>query len=228
MNLPASAGPSPGTRALNRKRTRDTLVHAALDLFLRHGYDETTVEEISAVAAVSQRTFFRYFDSKEDVALSFQEALEQQLIQALRARPAEEPPLTALRQASLVTWGNLERLFEEVASYELCVGMPRLVDSSPGLLGAHLRRAIALEEELALEIARREGVDPDLDLRPRILVAAVFGAMHVVNRVWSRQHPEDLWALRALTLVHLDQLSTALTSDWLPDTPLTRTPEKWD
>lgn len=228
MNLPAPAATSPGARELNRKRTRDTLVHAALELFLRHGYDETTVDEITTVADVSQRTFFRYFDSKEEVALSFQEALERQLLQALRARPAEEPPLTALRQASLVTWGNLEHLFAEVASYELCMGMPRLIDSSPGLLGAHLRRAIALEEELALEIARREGVDPDLDLRPRVLVAAVCGAMRVVNRVWNRQHPEDLWALRALTLVHLDQLSTALTSDWLPDHLPTRTPEKWD
>ncbi|MFJ8854821.1 TetR family transcriptional regulator [Streptomyces sp. NPDC102437] len=228
MNLPASATPSPGTREFNKKRTRDTLVRAALDLFLRHGYDETTVDEIAAVADVSQRTFFRYFDSKEDVALSFQEALERQLIQALRARPAEEPPLTALRQASLVTWENLERLFAEVATYELCMGMPRLVDSSPGLLGAHLRRAIVLEEKLALEIARREGVDPDLDLRPRVLVAAVCGAMRVVNRVWSRQHPEDLWALRALTLVHLEQLSTALHSDWLPAPLPTRTPEKWD
>ncbi|MFE7452110.1 TetR family transcriptional regulator [Streptomyces griseus] len=228
MNLPASAAPSPGSRELNRKRTRDTLVHAALDLFLRRGYDETTIDEIAAAADVSQRTFFRYFDSKEDVALSFQEALELQLIQALRARPAEESPLTALRQASLVTWGNLEHLFAEVATYELCMGMPRVVDSSPGLLGAHLRRAIVLEENLALVIARREGVDPDLDLRPRVLVAAVCGAMRVVNRVWSQQHPEDLWALRALTLVHLEQLSTVLNSDWLPAPLPTRTPEKWD
>jgi AcrR family transcriptional regulator len=40
---------------------------AAMDLFARHGFSETTVEEITRVADVGKGTFFNYFPSKEHV-----------------------------------------------------------------------------------------------------------------------------------------------------------------
>jgi AcrR family transcriptional regulator len=42
----------------------------AVDLFLRQGYDETTVDDICTTAGISRSTFFRYFPAKEDVDLS--------------------------------------------------------------------------------------------------------------------------------------------------------------
>ncbi|MGH9079898.1 MAG: TetR family transcriptional regulator, partial [Acidimicrobiales bacterium] len=47
--------------------TRAEVARAALDLFSRQGYDQTTVSEIAAAVGVSRRTFFRYYDSKRDV-----------------------------------------------------------------------------------------------------------------------------------------------------------------
>src|SRR5689334_23828941 len=46
---------------------REALVAAAFQLFLERGYEETTVDDIVALAGVGRRSFFRYFPSKEDV-----------------------------------------------------------------------------------------------------------------------------------------------------------------
>jgi hypothetical protein len=46
---------------------RDALVAAAFQLFLERGYEQTTIDDIVALAGVGRRSFFRYFPSKEDV-----------------------------------------------------------------------------------------------------------------------------------------------------------------
>lgn len=50
-----------------RGTSRRELELVALRLFTTQGFEETTVEQIAAVAGVSRRTFFRYFDSKAAV-----------------------------------------------------------------------------------------------------------------------------------------------------------------
>ena len=48
-------------------RTREGLVNAARDLFLKRGYVETSVDDIAEAAQVSRPTFYAYFHSKRDV-----------------------------------------------------------------------------------------------------------------------------------------------------------------
>ncbi len=40
---------------------RDALVAAAFQLFLERGYEQTTIDDIVALAGVGRRSFFRYF-----------------------------------------------------------------------------------------------------------------------------------------------------------------------
>ena len=65
-----------GLRERKRVETRHRIADAALDLTLEHGLEGATVEAISAAAGVSPRTFFNYFDSKDDALLNAPDARE--------------------------------------------------------------------------------------------------------------------------------------------------------
>ena len=69
-------------RELQRLETRRTLAEHALRLFRDQGFDETTVEQIAAVAGVSQRTFFLHFPTKSAAAFPDHE----QRVEAFKAR----------------------------------------------------------------------------------------------------------------------------------------------
>jgi AcrR family transcriptional regulator len=58
-----------GLRERKRAQTRRRLEEAAIGLALRDGLDKVTVDAISERAEVSPRTFFNYFDSKDDAIL---------------------------------------------------------------------------------------------------------------------------------------------------------------
>src|ERR1700761_5245040 len=83
-------------RERKKRQTRDALVRAALALFNAKGYEHTAVREITDAVDVSERTFFRYFDNKEHVVLSFLKDATDSFVREVAARPADETPLTAL------------------------------------------------------------------------------------------------------------------------------------
>ncbi|MFD2025589.1 TetR/AcrR family transcriptional regulator [Promicromonospora aerolata] len=86
---PAEAEPRPGLRELaaalegtpaeqglrerKKRARRAALIDAAQQLVAAHGLDAVTVEMISAEAGVSARTFFNYFETKDDAVLGAEE-----------------------------------------------------------------------------------------------------------------------------------------------------------
>ena len=62
-----------GLRDRKRADTRARLERAAVAIVLRDGLEHATVDAISEAADVSSRTFFNYFDSKEDAILGMRE-----------------------------------------------------------------------------------------------------------------------------------------------------------
>ncbi|GGP56288.1 TetR family transcriptional regulator [Streptomyces abikoensis] len=202
-----------GLRERKKRRTREALVRCAQELFALQGYEGTTVDEIAAAADVSQRTFFRYFAGKEDVALAVQRMIESHILAAVCARPAAEPPLTALRSAVVECWDGIGEAIESVVPLELYVRTYRMIQETPQLLAAHLRRLAELEDRLTDEIARREGL-PAEDPRPRILVAAFSGVMREVGKRWGDLLDGDMEGFRQRTAAYLDQIGPALAENW--------------
>lgn len=58
----------PGLRERKRRETRLRIEDCGTALILERGFDQVTLEEICDRAGVSRRTFFNYFDSKDQVA----------------------------------------------------------------------------------------------------------------------------------------------------------------
>src|SRR5258708_10347184 len=53
-----------------RRRAKETIRQAALDLFRERGFDAVSVTDIAERAEVGRTTFFRYFGDKQEVLFS--------------------------------------------------------------------------------------------------------------------------------------------------------------
>ncbi|MET8014134.1 TetR family transcriptional regulator [Streptomyces sp. NPDC005266] len=209
-----SAPPPTGLRERKKQRTRSALVRSALELFTRQGYERTTVDEIAEAVDVSQRTFFRYFANKEEVAFATHDSAESHFFAALRRRPADEAPLAALRGAFLDAWSDMDETVGQMVPPELHMRMYRVIESTPALLAVHLRRISEMEDRMAREIARREGLDIDKDPRPRLVVAMLGGVLRVAGKLWGEGEDNSTVTLRDITAFHLDYVGPALAEQW--------------
>jgi len=206
------AEPGPDRRQRKKQRTRDALIQAALDLFAAKGYDRTAVHEITDTVDVSERTFFRYFASKEDLVLSFARDGMTAFAAALAARPPHEDPLTATRNAFQVSLRELS--LGTAADMPPYLAVMKLIDSTPVLLAAHLRYIHDHDEEVIRALAQREGVDPATDRRPRILAAVIGALVFLANRDWRDGPDQSLEAMAAAFDAYADQVIPALAGRW--------------
>ena len=143
-----------GLRERKKLRTRAELSDAAFRLFAERGFDETTIEDIVEQVEVSPRTFFRYFDSKEDVVIGFFDDMGLELRAMLAERPPDEPPFTALRGAL----GSLIDLYEEQA--DRVMAAKRLAHDTPAIRARLLDKHARWENGVTEELSARLGVDP--------------------------------------------------------------------
>src|SRR5229473_2056874 len=89
---------SPDRRQRRSAELRERLFRAALDLFAKKGFAETTVEDITNAADVGKGTFFNYFPSKDHILLAFGEMQLGKLEAAIEtARKTGEPMPEFLR-----------------------------------------------------------------------------------------------------------------------------------
>jgi AcrR family transcriptional regulator len=97
--MPAISQTTPTNRRERQSvERRERLFRAALDLFARKGFAETTVEDITNAADLGKGTFFNYFPSKDHILLAFAEMQLGKLRAAAdEARTKNEPMQVFLR-----------------------------------------------------------------------------------------------------------------------------------
>ena len=200
-----------GRRQRKKQRTREALIEAAMELFAAKGYDHTAVREITDAVDVSERTFFRYFASKEDLVLSFVRDGQDAFAAALAARPPQEDPLTAARAAFHLSLRQVPGGEEALPTY---LSVMRMIDSTPSLLAAYLRFVHDHDDEIIAVLARREGVDPVADRRPRVLAAVVGALVFLANRDWQTGERLGAEEMTAAFDAYADQVRPALAGHW--------------
>jgi AcrR family transcriptional regulator len=177
-----------GLRERKKQRTRSALIDSAYALFQRKGFDATTVDEIAEAVDISPRTFFRYFASKEEVALSL---VDDQLVAILELfvhRPPAEPVLDALRNSAVEVIEACEAgdLGFDPTRFEC---MQYLMSGSPALAARVLEQGAARLGELAMQVGVRMGVDHRVDPRPYLVASVTVCSVQTAVNAWRETEP---------------------------------------
>ncbi|HSP03694.1 MAG TPA: TetR family transcriptional regulator, partial [Acidimicrobiales bacterium] len=80
-----------GLRERKKRDRRRQIEDVAIELFEQQGFDATTIEQIAAAAEIAPRTFFSYFETKDDVVLADYADRLGRILDELDQRPADEP-----------------------------------------------------------------------------------------------------------------------------------------
>jgi AcrR family transcriptional regulator len=175
-------------RERKRTRTRLMIQTEALRLFAEKGYAQTTIEEIADAAAISPRTFFRYFPSKEDVVLW--DEYDPVALDLTAARSVGEPLAEAFRAVMRETLGGLYRNDPERLRARI-----QLAYTVPEVRARFLDAQTHGIEGLAAWVAEARGADVD-DLSLRVAGSALLAAVSVALDAWQRDGGKtDLLAL---------------------------------
>ncbi|WP_139327398.1 TetR family transcriptional regulator [Microbacterium sp. RURRCA19A] len=169
-------------RERTRRLVQTELTSVAQDLFVAHGYENTTVDQIAAAAGMSKRTFFRYFPSKDDLVIGKYDLFADRMAEALDDRPMDEP-----------VWDSLRRVFDITLDYvqddrqrARNDAMDEIVQSSPQLKARYLEKMQRVQELLIGRVATRiAGRDADpSDPTAAAIVGAAFACMQAARHAW--------------------------------------------
>ena len=166
-----------GRRERKKRETHAALQRAAMKLFAQNGFRDTRISDIAEEADVSEATFFRYFASKEEVALVKLMSRIEGAMESLAERPTDESPLTAC-----IAIAHTQGAFGLVPGPDEALTV-QLVAANPSLSGYFFWQITQVTSRLAVEFARRLGAEPNA-LEPQLLASSVIAVMDSVLRIW--------------------------------------------
>ena len=151
---------------------------AALDLFRKQGFENTTVAQIAESAGLTERTFFRHFADKREVLFGGTHVLEDLLVAAVAAAPRSRTPIDAVVAALCEAEPMLDERRERAMVREQVIASNtelqernamKLASMSRGLTDALRERgtddavaALAADAGVSVfKLAFRRWIDPD-------------------------------------------------------------------
>ena len=173
-----------GLRERKRIETSERIIEKGLKLFVKHGFEATTLDAIAEAAGISRRTFFYYFRSKEDVLLAahdngFREALKA----AMREESADQAPLEAV-QNCLIKLASRRETKESIV-------FDRLMQSTEALRAR--KEAVFVEtEQILLQAMGELWPSPARRDSHRLVAMVAMGTLRLALDKWKQNdaaHP---------------------------------------
>jgi len=146
-----------GRRERKKEQTRRLIFEVAARLFGQKGFDAVTVAQVAAAADVSEPTVFNYFPTKEDLFFGGMTFFEEELLRAVRERPAGESVIAAF--SGPVVDGC--RGLNDPAHAEVIARAARLINGSEALRVREREIAAGYTRRLAEQIAEEAGRSPE-------------------------------------------------------------------
>ena len=159
---PEEASTDPDDTSSPTRDRRADVVRAAVALFAEKGYKETTAAEIAQRAGISRRTFFYYFQSKDDVLFTVDGRHMETLSALVSEQPLELSDLEAVAAAWVSFGGVGLKTSGAPESRTRVTQLRRAAENSALLRGRAFELHLAYERALAHGLAKRRGLaEPD-------------------------------------------------------------------
>ncbi|WP_147404197.1 TetR/AcrR family transcriptional regulator [Nocardia panacis] len=174
-------GPAaPGRLERRKQQTRQRLMTAAQELFVRRGYEATTYDEIAQRADVARQTAFNHFPRKEDFLRAWTEQRRANLRDLLSQSAFQQISAPDQLTAYLRVLAEFNRTDREVGSllakiFASGAGFA-LAETAPDAFAASIRHGI-----------RHGDFAPDID--PDLVAEVVFDSYLCTLGRWLRQDP---------------------------------------
>lgn len=166
-----------GLRERKKRDRRRQIEDVAIELFEQQGFDATTIEQIAAAADIAPRTFFSYFDTKDDVVIADYADRLGRILHELDQRPIDEPTWRALR-ASFSTVAS-----DYAAEADGLARRFRIMATTPSVQARSLQLQAGWEHTLAAHLATRMDAASS-DPTPRLLAATAVAVMRAALQHW--------------------------------------------
>jgi AcrR family transcriptional regulator len=167
----------------HKEKTRRDLIASAHKLFAERGFDRTSAADIAADAGVTERTLFRYFPTKIALVLDEVFALLPEMFQAIRERPADEPPYQAVCEG-VIEFGTRHR--------DLLLLLIAPLSSEPRVPPAERQRTLIDFEDVLAEVLReRYKLPPDDLVTAGVWARASIGALRTALTATARNPPAE-------------------------------------
>ena len=173
-----------GLRERKRRERSERIIEKGLKLFVKNGYEATTLDAIAAAAGISRRTFFYYFKSKEDVLLAARDSgFREALRPAMLDEPPDQAPLAAV-QKCLIKLASRHETKESIV-------FDRLMQSTEALRAR--KEAVFVEtEHILLEAMCELWPSPGRRDGLRLVAMVAMGTLRLALDKWKQNdaaHP---------------------------------------